>query len=60
MSDFEYGEETYAIIGAAMEVYNKASDSTVGLLVNFGATRKLEWKRMVCSRRARSARGAEE
>lgn len=40
--------------------YLRASDATVGLLINFGASRKLEWKRMVYSRRARSARGEEK
>ncbi len=42
MTELLFKDEVYAIVGAAMEVYNE-----LGLLINFGAENKLEWKRMI-------------
>ena len=57
--DYPYTEQTQAILKAAMTVYNnlgtgfleavyqEASGKTVGLLINYGKERKLEWKRYI-------------
>ena len=48
MAEIVYKEESYKVVGACMEVYYlRATGMKLGILVNFGNSKKLEWERII-------------